>query len=98
MSGLEISESARSEMPLVVIAGASGFVGRALAGPLSERFQVVGMSRSAGPTGLPWIRWFVYVFTQASRHALGMAAFCRHVARRNRGAEENGVQLRTAAH
>ncbi len=45
------------DKPLVVIAGASGFVGRALAGPLSERFRVVGIARGAGPTGAPWAEW-----------------------------------------
>lgn len=45
------------EASLVVIAGASGFVGRALAGPLSQRLRVVGMARSAGPTDPPWTEW-----------------------------------------
>ncbi|MEM8610139.1 MAG: NAD(P)H-binding protein [Myxococcota bacterium] len=37
--------------PRLVIAGASGFVGRALAPLLSERFHVIGLSRSARPPG-----------------------------------------------
>ena len=43
MSDLGISERLHAEKPLVVIAGASGFVGQALAGPLSRRFRVVGV-------------------------------------------------------
>lgn len=37
--------------PRLVIAGASGFVGRALAPLLSERFHVIGLSRSPRPAG-----------------------------------------------
>ena len=37
--------------PTLVIAGASGFVGRALAPALSDRFRVVGLSRSAREAG-----------------------------------------------
>ena len=57
MSALGISARPHAEKPLVVIAGASGFVGQALAGPLSRRFRVVGMARSAGPAEAPWAEW-----------------------------------------
>ena len=39
------------EKPRVVIAGASGFVGRALAPILSESFHVIGLSRSKREPG-----------------------------------------------
>jgi uncharacterized protein YbjT (DUF2867 family) len=62
MAGNEITNrtgtiAASDQKPLVVIAGASGFVGRALAGPLSERFRVVGLARGAGPAEGPWSEW-----------------------------------------
>jgi uncharacterized protein YbjT (DUF2867 family) len=45
------------DAPLVVIGGASGFVGRALAGVLAERFRVAGMSRRAAPAEPPFSEW-----------------------------------------
>ncbi len=57
MSDPQIPEPPNAEKPLVVIAGASGFVGQALAGPLSRHFRVVGMARSPGPAGAPWSEW-----------------------------------------
>jgi uncharacterized protein YbjT (DUF2867 family) len=49
--------SAAADKPLVVMAGASGFVGQALAGPLSLHFRVAGIARGAGPAAAPWAEW-----------------------------------------
>ena len=43
-------------MSAVLITGASGFIGRALAAHLAERHDVVCMSRRDPELGLPWVR------------------------------------------
>ncbi len=43
-------------MGAVLVTGASGFIGKALAARLAERHEVVCMSRSRPPLDLPWVR------------------------------------------
>lgn len=43
--------------PTVVVAGASGYVGRALCARLAERFEVIGLSRRPAPTDARGVRW-----------------------------------------
>lgn len=49
--------SSVAESPLVVLGGASGFVGLALSGLLSKRFRVAGMSRRAGSADSNCVEW-----------------------------------------
>ena len=46
-----------SSRPVVVVGGASGFIGRALGKKLSERFEVIGLSRSAKEPDSHFFEW-----------------------------------------
>jgi uncharacterized protein YbjT (DUF2867 family) len=52
-----MSDAAPPRRPRVVIAGASGFVGRALSARLAERFDVVALSRSPAAPDERGVRW-----------------------------------------
>lgn len=51
------SDTTTAEKPVVVIGGASGFVGGELGRALAARFRVVGISRRAGPPAGPFSEW-----------------------------------------
>jgi nucleoside-diphosphate-sugar epimerase len=52
----------RSEMSTILVTGASGFIGQALAPSLAERHEVICMSRSNPRLGLPWVRAYFGAF------------------------------------
>jgi len=49
-------------MSTILVTGASGFIGRALAASLAERHEVICMSRTDPRLGLPWVRGFFGAF------------------------------------
>lgn len=68
--------TATPQRPRVVIAGASGFVGRALIPRLAERFDVVALSRattsdSANATGVRWQRCDLFSLRETSEALAG---------------------------
>jgi UDP-glucose 4-epimerase len=49
-------------MSTILVTGASGFIGQALAASLAERHEVICMSRRDPRLGLPWVRGFFGAF------------------------------------
>jgi uncharacterized protein YbjT (DUF2867 family) len=66
--------------PTVVIAGATGFVGRALLGRLAEEFQVVGLTRDSPArlrgSGVAWRRCDLFSLMQTERALAGAECAC----------------------
>jgi uncharacterized protein YbjT (DUF2867 family) len=50
-------DTPRSARPVVVVGGASGFIGRAIAQKLAERFEVIGLSRSEKEPDQHFAQW-----------------------------------------
>ena len=66
-------DAAPAKRPVVVVAGASGFVGAALLPVLAEDFDVVALSRSAMPlpAGVRWARCDLFSLLQTERALAG---------------------------